>query len=354
MTQAFLALDTGGTRTTAQLLVQGQRSLSEHFELPGTLSGYLSPDDYESVLRGILAPLETFWREHDLRSTPLHLFISSAGFAAVSRDAFERVLREVLPSAFGGAVTAAGMANDAVALLLGSDCDGILIAGTGSNVMVTRGAGTIWQAGGHDWVASDAGSGFWLGLSGVRQVARDFEANQETPLLRSFRELYEIPEGNSEALIAGMRKLAIADSTMKAKIARFAPKVLEAADRGDIKARNIVDTQSEELAALLVGAATQHLADAASTRPLRFVLVGGVIGNPSFRSVFERYVQTLFAAAGSAPSIEWQLEQSCLPAALNLAQSLAETEAERLLEYPLSHRPVLLRFAEHSAGSPAQ
>lgn len=349
MTQAFLALDTGGTRTTAQLLVQGERSLTEHFELPGTLSGYLSPGDYESVLQGILAPLEAFWRGHDLGSIPLHLFISSAGFAAVSRDAFQRVLSDVLPSAFGGAVIAAGMSNDAVALLLGSDCDGILIAGTGSNVMVTRGEGTIWQAGGHDWVASDAGSGFWLGLSGVRQVARDFEANQETPLLRSFEELYEIPKGNSEELIAGMRKLAIADSTMKAKIARFAPKVLEASDHGDSKAKQIVDTQAAELAALLVGAATQHLSDTASVRPLRFVLVGGVIGNPSFRSVFEYHVQSQFAAAGSEPSIEWQLEQSCLPAALNLARSLADSQSERLLEYPLSHRPALFRFAGHTS-----
>lgn len=342
MDRLLVAIDSGGTRTNSELRLEGQRELVRRFEAGVALSGYLESRLVAGVMQQILAPIEAFWRHEELQGTPVTIFIAAAGFAEISRDDFIEAIDTVVRESFDGNVELVGVANDAVTLLLGHDADAVVVAGTGSNVLVKTTEGKIYQSGGHDWVAADQGAGFWIGMDAIRQVAQDFESMEQSVLLSRFCEQYGLEMSNESQIIGRFRSLSVADSHMKADIARFSASVCSAAELGDVDAQNIVKRQSEDLADVTARAIRRRCDRTMIKSGLRLVECGGVLANEFYRGSFESQVRMrlLSVVDGGTITLNWVRVTNGIEAAMAMAKTLPE-KADNWLALSRSFRPVV-------------
>lgn len=342
MESTIIAIDSGGTRTNSRVYVAGGAGI-ESFSCRETLSGYLPPKDYAQTLRAILKNIEAFWLEHNLKGSSTYVFISAAGFSASTHSAFCSAMEEVLSSALGNSIITAAGANDAVTLLLGHNADGVVIAGTGSNVLVRNSAHDLFQSGGHDWVACDYGSGFWLGLHGIRQAARDFEAGERSELLSRVEEQYGLEPNDGPALIARFRSLAVGSSRMKAEIARFSTSVCDAAELGDVAAQDIVKREAEDLADSFASAIRRRFSRDEIATGLSIIQCGGVLADDFYRHSFETQVHMRLSGIEDGTQIDWMQVKNGLDATTILAESLPH-QTQILQSVDLAHRPVVRTF----------
>ncbi len=346
MTNTYVAIDSGGSRTNVTLTRErdGEEPVTVSREVYESLSGYLKPSEYASVLRRILAPIEAIWREEEADDESVFVFLSAAGFSAATRSGFLSALKEVIPGAFGGRVASAGAANDAVTLLLGHAAEAVVIAGTGSNVLVRSEDGIVYQSGGQEWVANDYGAGFWIGLEAIRAVARAFEAGRETTLLQRFCNEYHVEVDDSESIVARFRSLGVADNDMKADIAKFAAGVCAAAQKGDEEAQRIVKDQAEDLARSLVVALRRRLAHERIDDGIEIVQCGSVFESAFYRSSFEVMVSiSLYGTADTASLIQWRPVGDGRAAALTLARVVA-SQPESLQDVAPQYQPLILAY----------
>ncbi len=217
------------------------------------------------------------------------MWISAAGYTEWTRSDLIRAMEDALPAV--GEVRAMGCANDGISALLGSRADGIVVAGTGSTAIIRSRAGEVVQAGGHEWVACDDGSGFWIGLHAIRAAYTDFASGSDSVLLQRFRQVYGIRSDDSRAFIAKLRDLAIADSNMKKEIARFAASVCDAAVRGDPAAQDIVKKHSEDLADVSASLVRRQFSGSDLASGISIIEVGGLLSNELYRSSFETQLE---------------------------------------------------------------
>lgn len=344
MSTVFIAVDSGGTRTNVEVSVPGDGFGVRRFEVPDSLSGVLPRSEYAGAIRHIFAPIESYWHQHDVPDMPVYVFFGAAGFAAASRSSFLEILHESLPDFLNGNIKAAGACNDTSALLWGHDADGAIVAGTGSNVLVRTRDGQVHQAGGHDWVATDYGAGFWVGLEAIRQVARDLESAENTVLLNRFREVYGIFGEEESDIIARFRALAVSDSRLKADIARFAAAVCSAAELGDLAAQNIVKNEAEDLADSVSRIIRRRFSqDDLSDRVPTLVQCGSLLANDFYRSAFESQVRMRLSPGREGETISWLRTKNGIEAVMNLAQRLPGDTSD-LLEVSLTYRPAIARF----------
>jgi len=336
----FVGVDSGGTRTNVDVVVDtpSGETTSSSYEVSESLSGAIAPSLIPQFLGRIFAPLQMRLEELSAENFPVYIWISAAGFSPWTRDDFTTALHDIGPTVVGG-VQSIGVSNDAVALLLGSDADGIIIAGTGSNVIVRAADGTLHQAGGHEWVACDYGSGFWIGLQAIRVAYRNYEAGDESVLVQRLRQVYGIRSGDHRGLIAKLRDLGIADPNMKKEIARFTASVCDAAERGDRSAQNLVKEGAEDLADVTAGALRRQFTMDQLTGGLRLVQCGSLLNNQLYRSSFENQLELrLRSGAERRVEIAWQRVATGGAACVRLARGLKEDPTE-LLRLDIAFRP---------------
>ncbi|MDR1422300.1 MAG: hypothetical protein LBI64_05480 [Coriobacteriales bacterium] len=345
MNAAFIAVDSGGTRSHVKLTLQGDDVNDiQLFEVPSTISGILPGSQYGQVLRDMLRPVEKYWIEHDPQDTDTYLFIGAAGYANSTRELFQDVLFDVLPTMLAGTIVTAGAVNDAVGLLLGYESDGAIIVGTGSNILVRSSDAKIYQVGGQDWVADDNGAGFWIGLRAIRKVSRAHAMGEQSVLLSRFEETYGITPDKERELFARFRSLAVADRNMKAGIARFAASVCAAAESGDAEAQDIVKLEAEDLADSAAIAIRRRFSKTEVSGGLRFVQCGNVLKNEFFRASFEAQLNMrLRSGDGEAANIEWLSVRDGIEGYDLLAKRLTGP-VDDLLRIDLMYRPVILHF----------
>lgn len=342
----FVGVDSGGTRTNVQIL-QWEGTVSppkvSSYEVSETLSGALQESKIPSTLRSILAPLEMRVSEPPFDSLPIHLWISAAGFAEWTRDRFVTALDELTPDLLGQRIRAVGIANDAVSLLLGFRADGIVIAGTGSNVIIRGEGGGLYQSGGHEWVACDYGSGFWIGLRAIRAAYRDLEDGHRSVLLQRLREVYGVRPEDDRALIHRLRDLGVGDENVKKEVARFAADVCHASERGDAMAQNIVKSEAEELADVTAGALRRTVPREKLETGIHIVQCGSLIGNPFYRSSFETQLEMRLLSGTEQPvKFEWQRVVTGSESAVRLAQDLL-VDPEQYLGLDSAFRPAIVQ-----------
>lgn len=136
------------------------------------------------------------------------------------------------------------LTNDVTPLLVSSPLSGngiVIVAGTGSCVL-GRGPKGVASTGGCEYLASDEGGGFDIGLHGLRAAARAVDGRgPATALVQAC-----IDDLGGPVREVG-RRLA-AEPFPKRPVAAFAAAVVRAADAGDAVARDIVLQAVEELA----------------------------------------------------------------------------------------------------------
>jgi N-acetylglucosamine kinase len=205
--------------------------------------------------------------------------------------------------------------NDAVAALAGGTGDTVgvvAVAGTGSIVFGRNAAGQEARSGGWGYILGDEGSGYAIGLAGLRAFCRAADGRGPATLLtQRVCEAYEL------AAPAGLVSLVYGGGWGPPEIAAVAPLVVGAAGNGDAVAQAILADAGAELA-LAVQRVVRRLALDAAAFPL--VISGGVWASaPSLVAAFTRAVHAFAPGAAVAPP----REEPVMGAVMLARQSLA-------------------------------
>lgn len=157
----------------------------------------------------------------------------------------------------------------------------LLVVGTGSMVWGRDPEGREFRVGGWGGVLGDEGSGYWLGLRGLRAVARAADGRGPTTTLTETL-LETLHLHDPQALIPWVAKAT------KGEIGALAPSVLDAALAGDPGGAEILKEGLEELLRHLEVARARWPAE---ERPIPMALAGGLVeGGGGFRSRLETLV----------------------------------------------------------------
>jgi N-acetylglucosamine kinase-like BadF-type ATPase len=323
----LVGVDSGGTHTNIR--ISGPDGEDHNVELDRTLGGTRSERELREVFAEMLAVVRSRTRTGDLC-----MWINAAGYALSTRPHFETIARDL-----GGDITGQiGISNDAVGLLLAHEPEMVaIVAGTGSVAMARRTGGEVVARGGEDWVVTDYGSAFWIGLDGIRAAYRSLEGGVDTALLRCLIEHYSPLDHNASdedmavAVSEIARKLAALGSGTKPTIASFARQVTRQAELGDQEAQRIVRSGAEELA----GTAARVYRDLAAPVTDRVVAPRFLLrGSVAYRSPFyaegfrSALAQFLFDVRENVEEHEVSLsiEPNGLPEAMSLARRLSESQ----------------------------
>lgn len=182
------------------------------------------------------------------------------------------------------------VSNDVTPLLLSSPAGTghvIAVCGTGSGFLATDGQSAPVRVGGCEYLGSDEGSAFDLGLRGLRAAVRGLDGRAPATALSDLltaRAGVPVPE-----LARGLAQLPFP----KSQVAMLAPVVLAAWLDGDLVAVGVV---TEVIGELLLGVRTAR--DAAALSPgWRLSVLGGVMtGCPQFFALFAKDAAELGAS----------------------------------------------------------
>lgn len=229
-----LGIDAGGTKTRALLADENARVVA------GALGGGANLRTHgelevEKVLHAVIEEASGA-----AESPPQALAL---GIAGADRAADEAVLRAILRRI--GFRERVIVTNDArIAFVAGSErrVGLALVCGTGSIAWGRNRAGEIARSGGWGWHLGDEGSGFWIGERAIRDVLRGADGRgPATSLDQALSEHFSIARPDQILY-------AIYDGAFpRTQVAKFAPRVEEAARAGDAVAKAILADAAGEL-----------------------------------------------------------------------------------------------------------
>jgi N-acetylglucosamine kinase-like BadF-type ATPase len=261
-----LGIDAGGTKTVCFLADERGRILAEargggaNLQAAGEL-------EVEKVLHQVM---DDALGDRDIRPAAICL-----GIAGVDREddaeAVHGIMRRI------GFKTRSLVVNDAlIALVAGAgDRPGVVVvSGTGSIAYGRDERGRAARSGGWGYLLGDEGGGFWIGRAALISVVREFDGRGPRTLLTDMvlaeMRLTSPPQLIHAIYVQGLHRYAIA---------RIAPIVQLAADRGDAVANDIIERAAAELAS---AAASVIVRLDMRGDPFPTVLAGGVFrGLPS-------------------------------------------------------------------------
>ena len=301
--QAVLGIDGGGTRTRAAI-VAGERVLA-HGECGSIKRLRVGAEAAEENLRALLKDLRAQAGVTGVRA-------ASVGVASASMPGTAEWITAVFRD-FG--VERSEVVGDEVIALDAAFRGGpgiLQIAGTGSNTIGRAPDGSRETAGGWSSRLGDEGSGYWIGLHGVRRALHAYDREEPTQILKRVGEIW------GTASLDGLVNLG--DSTPGPDFAALAPAMNELAEAGDPVALGVLRQAAADLVefVLLVRAKLRRKHAIAGEVPVAWT--GGVIEHMTL--VREAFFAGLKAAAPEMPVAQ----KSAVPleGALWRAQRLAE------------------------------
>ncbi len=251
----ILCLDGGGTKTAIQLLSDKGELLQE------VVGGPLNIHDIgEEGVRQNLSQLL-----HDIDPTNTVLVAGVAGAERTKENA-------TLDAMFAEHGFEQRWVRGDGDLLLDAlhPTGAVLIAGSGSHC-IGQHKGRKARAGGLGRILGDEGSGYWIGLEGVkRALASRYGWGEKTALLEAAAELFEVDD--IEQLLHPINNGIYG----KAALAKFAPKVLQLSATDPI-AQSVVDDAIGHLTALV-----RHLLRQLDLPTVELHLIGGLFRHQPF------------------------------------------------------------------------
>lgn len=206
------------------------------------------------------------------------------------------------------------LAEDATVALLGPPLNGVgilCVVGTGS-ITIGRGVdGRRVQCGGYEYVVSDEGSGYDLGLTGLRAASRAYDGRGPATALVG------AAEDHFGLSIPALGDWLAALPSPKGRVAAFAPRVCEIAAAGDAVALAAVEACAREIVTAVV-----TVSDALSRSRLPIAFVGGLINGCALFA--ERVLRSVREAVDGA---DVHLLDDPVRCALALAERLDESAA---------------------------
>ena len=150
----------------------------------------------------------------------------------------------------------------------------LILAGTGSLAYGINAAGESALVGGWGYLLGDEGSGYWIGLEGLRAIIRADDNPSELPTTLTDVLLQALNVSNVRALIPWLYR---SDTPRNREIAALTPLVLEQAQVGDSAAHKITNRAAHAHAR-----AAQAVIDRLNMKSPAFAFTGGLltISNP--------------------------------------------------------------------------
>ncbi len=269
-TRIYLGLDGGATKTSLTALNLSREVVAEetgkpaNFQVIGAEQASANLLEVtESVLKKLNADLSEV--------KAIYLALAGAGRkndAEKMLDAFVKLL-----IAKDYPVPKVRVDSDALAALegaFGGKPGMVLISGTGSILFAKNYEGKVQSVGGWGRVIGDEGSGYALGRQCLTAVAKEFDGRgKKTAMTWLLKDMKRI--GNPKSLISAIYQYDL-------DIASVAPVVLEAAERGDEVALDIISSSAGELVKY-VSAMLRELNEV-----LPLALSGGLLSTDNFFS----------------------------------------------------------------------
>ena len=225
MTDTYLAIDSGGTNTRG-LACDKNGKLLGHFNGPGANPKDIGWDAAYSIFRDCIHSL----LKDD--SSLKRICITAAGIGNIAAET-PKIWSHPLKIDANKLIIIGDAYAAHLAAFLGAD--GIMVvAGTGSSLVGRKGR-TSLRLGGWGHILGDQGSGYAIGLAGIRQAVIDSDLGSESELLRAIRKHYQI------ATIQDL--LEHIHASPKAAVAGFAKEVLDLAYEGSEASTEIVKNQ---------------------------------------------------------------------------------------------------------------
>lgn len=276
-----VGIDGGGTKTTAELCDEHGTVLASASGGPSNFQ-VIGPERAAEALLGVL-------KECCVRAqVPLRAVrLVVAGLSGAGReDDQKRMLRALRQHARrrGVRLPRTIIESDALIALEGAFAGKpgiVVIVGTGSIVFGKDERGTMFRAGGWGRILGDDGSGYAIGQEGLRAVAGVLDgASQSTLLVSLLARRFGLT--SQEAIIRKVYRENF-------DVAWLAPCVIEAAERGDRRAGDIIRNEGKKLISLVGMLVTRmRKSGAVSSRTLPVAVVGSM-GNSG--DMFSRFLR---------------------------------------------------------------
>ncbi|MBP2654528.1 MAG: gspK [Firmicutes bacterium] len=203
------------------------------------------------------------------------LVIMSLGLAGVDRGRDRELIFSALTSL--GLSCQFIVNNDAriaLAAGLGTKEGIVLIAGTGSIAYGVNERGEQVRSGGWGHILGDSGSGYDIGRQALARGLKALDGQEKaTVLLNRIMNYLQVTD------VDGIIGFVYHCDTSKEKIAALAVVVAEAADAGDVVAREIIEEAAAELAALVEAVIVRG---GFTVQPVTVCTYGGVLNNIPF------------------------------------------------------------------------
>lgn len=237
MTDYFLGLDGGGTKTSATIAGSDGRVLCT---IVGDSINYYSEGLKQA--RGNFADIiDKIKRVSGVEHVHSVFIGSSALYKAASKDELEDFTKGICTSPNIHMDSDLSIALNA--MMEEGEC-AVAISGTGSMIAGRRADGSIFSKGGYGYILGDEGSGYKIGLAGIQRGITGFEgATEETLLTKALQEKYQVED------LHDLIDIFYNPPIERKEIADFARDVLSCAKSGDKVSLDIVKSAGHELAA---------------------------------------------------------------------------------------------------------
>jgi N-acetylglucosamine kinase-like BadF-type ATPase len=169
---------------------------------------------------------------------------ASAGVASASMPGIPEWITEVFRDV---GIPRSEVVGDEVIALDGAFQGGpgiLQIAGTGSNCIGRTASGARESAGGYSSVLGDEGSGYWIGLHGIRQALHAHDRGDTCVILDRVGAVWGTP--SLEALVD------LGNAVPGPDFSALAPVISRAAEEGDEVARRVLLQAAEDLAGFIL------------------------------------------------------------------------------------------------------
>lgn len=193
--------------------------------------------------------------------------------------------------------------NDVVAAwAAGTTCEPgiVVVSGTGSNAFGVNASGHTWRAGGWGHILGDEGSGYWIGLVGMRAALNYYDGRgPKTRLLDRLTDFYGL---SSIEELAG---LAYHCGLTKHEVAGFAVAVYEEAQQHDAVALRLFRKAGRDLG-VAAAAVVRQLGMQEESFPLALtgsVFASGAVLMESFAAVLRRAAPLARLLVPDMPSV---------------------------------------------------
>jgi N-acetylglucosamine kinase-like BadF-type ATPase len=216
MTNVFLGIDGGGTRTRASIVAEGR--VLAHAESGSTKRLRVGAEVAEVNLRTLL-------REVYAQAGVTGVHAATAGVASASMPGVKEWITAVLRE-FN--VERSEVVGDEVIALDAAFHGGpgiLQIAGTGSNTIGRAPDGSRECAGGWSSRLGDEGSGYWIGVNSLRRALHAHDREQSTQILKKVGEIW--------GTVSIDELVNLGNSTPGPDFAALAPAICELAQAGD-------------------------------------------------------------------------------------------------------------------------